>query len=75
MEWGDPSRFLAAVLHLVIFLPQAVGARITLLDFVELLNLDYPLSKLIDQNWGQFLDTDTPQGHNLKLVVEEINNT
>jgi nucleotide-binding universal stress UspA family protein len=64
--------YAQAVLHLVIFLARAAGAHITLLHVVEPVNLDYPLSKLIEQNWDHILDTATPQGRNLRLAVEEI---
>ncbi len=64
--------YAQAVLQMVIFLAQAVGARITLLHVVEPVNLEYPISKLIDQNWDHILETDTPQGRNLQQAVKEV---
>lgn len=64
--------YAQAVLNFAIFLAQAAGARITLLHVVEPINLDYPTSKLIDQNWDHILETDTPQGRNLKAAIQEL---
>lgn len=64
--------YAQAVLNFALYLAQAAGARITLLHVVELINLDYPTSKLIDQNWDHILETNTPQGRNLKQAIREL---
>ncbi len=61
-----------AVLNLVIFLAQAAGARLTLLHVVEPVNLEYPTSKRIEQNWEHILETDTPQARNLTQAIEKL---
>lgn len=64
--------YAQAVLSFVIYLARAAKARITLLHVVEPVNLDYPISKRIEQNWEHILETDTPQGRNLKQAAEEL---
>lgn len=64
--------YAQAVLNLVIYLAQAAEARVTLLHVVEPVSLEYPVSRRIEQNWKHILETDTPQGRNLKQSVEEL---
>ena len=64
--------YAQAVLNFVIFLAQAAEARVTLLHVVEPVSLEYPISRRIEENWKQILETDTPQGRNLKQAIEEL---
>ncbi len=58
--------------HLAVLLCQKVQAEITLLHVVEPVTLDYPTAREVRLNWESILDTDTPQGRNLKMALHEI---
>lgn len=64
--------YARGILKLVIFLAKAAGARLTILHVVEPVNLEYPTSRRIDQNWEHILETDTPQARNLKRAIEKL---
>jgi nucleotide-binding universal stress UspA family protein len=66
--------YAQAVLNFAIFLAQATGARITLLHVVEPVSLEYPISKQIERNWEHILETETPQGRNLKHAIKAMEN-
>lgn len=51
-------------------LAEASGAAITILHVVGPINLDYPLAHTIARQWKDLLETDTPQGNNLRLALQ-----
>ncbi len=59
-----------SVMSLSLYLAKATGASLTLLHIVEPVTLQYPLSQEIDQHWQHILETDTPQGKNLRQAFE-----
>ncbi|MBN1875746.1 MAG: universal stress protein [Anaerolineae bacterium] len=50
----------------------ATGATVTLLYVVPQPQLSYPILRDIEDAWGALLQTDTPQGRNLKLCHETL---
>ncbi len=58
--------------HLAVLLCQKAQAEITLLHVVEPITLDYPTAREVRLKWESILDTDTPQGRNMKLALNEI---
>lgn len=57
--------------HLILYLAQAVQAQVTLLHVVEPINLDYPVARRTQLHWKEILETDTPQGNNLRQALIE----
>lgn len=55
-----------------LYLAQAAQAQVTLLHVVEPITMEYPLAREIQAHWQTILETDTPQGRNLRRFVEEI---
>jgi nucleotide-binding universal stress UspA family protein len=55
-----------AAIHLVGRLAQAAGAAVTLLYVAPEPLLRYPILREVEDAWGALLQTDTPQGQNLK---------
>ncbi len=53
-------------------LAQLTGAAMTVLHVVEPVTLDYPLAKMLQNNWQDVLQTDTPQGRNLRMAMEHL---
>jgi nucleotide-binding universal stress UspA family protein len=60
--------------HLGIHLARRTGARVTLLHVVEPVTLHYPTAEEIQHNWRSVLETDTPQGRNLRTALAEVQN-
>ncbi len=60
------------VQRLSIYLAKKAGARITVLHVVEPVTLDYPLARQVMENWEHILQTDTPQGRNLRQAITAI---
>jgi nucleotide-binding universal stress UspA family protein len=56
----------AETIQLVGQIAQAADAEVTLLHVVPQLLLRYPILHEIEDAWGALLQTDTPQGRNLK---------
>jgi nucleotide-binding universal stress UspA family protein len=56
----------AETIHLVGQIAQATGAEVTLLYVIPQPTLHYPILHEIEDAWGALLQTDTPQGRNLK---------
>ncbi len=56
----------AEMIHLVGQIAQAAQAEVTLLYVIPQPTLHYPALKEIEDAWGALLQTDTPQGRNLK---------
>jgi nucleotide-binding universal stress UspA family protein len=52
-------------------LAGAVGARLTLLHVAEPVSFEYPTARKVQDRWPQILETDTPQGRNLRLALAE----
>ncbi|MBN1146779.1 MAG: universal stress protein [Anaerolineales bacterium] len=65
----DYSRSIA---RLCLYLARAVGAEMTVLHVVELVTLEYPLARAVHEHWQDIIETDTPQGRNLKGIMQEI---
>lgn len=60
-----------AVEALSLRLAGALGARLTLLHVAEPVSFDYPTARKVQDRWPQILETDTPQGRNLRLALAE----
>lgn len=58
--------------RLVIYLARHTGARVTILHVVEPVSLHYPLAEKVQAHWEHILETDTPQGANLRRSLEEV---
>ncbi|HOT92525.1 MAG TPA: universal stress protein [Anaerolineae bacterium] len=54
------------MIHLVGQIAQATQAEVTLLYVIPQPTLHYPALKEVEDAWGALLQTDTPQGRNLK---------
>jgi nucleotide-binding universal stress UspA family protein len=48
------------------------GAEVTLLHIVPPVELDYPTSRVVNENWRNLIDTDTVLGRNLRKAVETV---
>ncbi len=59
------------VLDLTLELASRVKAEVTLLHVVEPITYDYPTAHEVGTHWETVLDTDTPQGHNLRVALEK----
>ena len=55
-----------------LYLAQAAGAKITLLHVVEPVTLEYPTAKEIQDHWQTIMETDTPQGRNLRNAMAAV---
>lgn len=64
--------YAAGVERVGLFLARQAGARVTLLHVVEPVMLDYPVAKAMQHNWQDILQTDTPQGRNLRQALADI---
>ena len=53
-------------IHLVGQIARAAGAEVTLLYVIPQPLLRYPILREVEDAWGALLQTDTPQGRNLK---------
>ncbi len=53
-------------IQLVVQIAQATQAEVTLLYVIPRPTLSYPALKEVEDAWGALLQTDTPQGRNLK---------
>lgn len=51
---------------------QAFGADVTLLYVVPQVQRSYPVLRAMEDAWGALLQTDTPQGRNLKACREAL---
>lgn len=52
------------------FLAQRMEASVTLLHVVEPISYDYPIAREIQDHWNDILETDTPQGLNLREALK-----
>jgi len=64
----------AGVEHLCYYLARQSGACVTLLHVVEPVTLQYPLAQQVYAHRKDLIDSDTPQGRNLRNAVEEGRN-
>jgi nucleotide-binding universal stress UspA family protein len=64
--------YALGVEHLSIYLARKAGASVTLLHVVEPVTRDYPVAQKIQGHWQQILETDTPQGRNLRSALEDM---
>ena len=53
------------------YLAQRTGASLTILHIVEPTFYDYPVTHQIQVHWEKILQTDTPQGRNLRQAVQK----
>jgi nucleotide-binding universal stress UspA family protein len=65
-------KYAQSLEHLGLYLARLTGAKITLLHVVEPITLDYPTARQVQGHWKEILVTETPQGHNLRLAMEEV---
>lgn len=64
----------AETIRLVGRIAQTTGAEVTLLYVIPRPQLRYPLLHEIEDAWGALLQTDTPQGRNLKAGRDALRN-
>lgn len=64
--------YARAVENLSLNLACAAEADLTLLHVVEPITLDYPLAHEIQEKWEEILETNTPQGRNLRAAMQRI---
>ena len=62
----------AETIELVAQIAQTSGAEVTLFYVVPQRPLHYPILREIEDAWGALLQTDTPQGRNLKAGRETL---
>ncbi|MDI6695988.1 MAG: universal stress protein [Anaerolineales bacterium] len=60
------------VQRLSIYLAKKAGAQVTVLHVVEPVTLDYPIARQVMENWEKILQTETPQGRNLRQAMKAI---
>jgi nucleotide-binding universal stress UspA family protein len=60
------------VQRLCIYLAKKAGAQVTVLHVVEPVTLDYPIARQVMENWEKILQTETPQGRNLRQAMKAI---
>ncbi len=51
-------------------LARHFGSSVTLLHVVEPVGYDYPTARAVQNRWQDILETDTPQGKNLRRAME-----
>jgi nucleotide-binding universal stress UspA family protein len=66
--------FAREVESLGLYLASHIGAAVTLLHVVESGAYDYPVASEIQEHWSGILETDTPQGRNLRLALADARN-
>jgi hypothetical protein len=52
--------------------PGPPAGHITLLHVIEPITLNYPTSREVHDHWQNILETDTPQGRNLRGALEVV---
>lgn len=57
--------------RLAMFIASLERASLMFLHVVEPITLEYPLAREVRNHWQNLLDTNTPQGHTLRQVLEE----
>ncbi|MDX1437039.1 MAG: universal stress protein [Anaerolineales bacterium] len=56
--------------ELSLVLARRVGAAVTVLHVVDSITFDYPVAQEVKDQWQEILNTDTPQGQNLRAALE-----
>jgi len=64
-------RYASGVEQFCFSLARHFGAEVTLLHVVEPVTLQYPVAEVVHRHWQNILDTDTPQGRNLRLALNQ----
>jgi nucleotide-binding universal stress UspA family protein len=64
--------YAQSVAQLCIDLARLVLAEITVFHVVEPMTLEYPLAKTVQEHLNDILNTDTPQGRNLRQAMRDI---
>ncbi len=54
-----------------VYLARQTGAALTILHVVEPIAYDYPVTQAIQNHWEEILETDTPQGQNLRAALND----
>lgn len=54
----------------ILWLAKHSGAHVTLLNVVEPISFDYPTSREVHAHLGDLVETDTPQGRNLREALK-----
>ena len=67
--------YSGAVEDLCLYLASFTQASLTLLHIVEPVTLQYPVSVKIQDHWQHILETDTPQGENLRKAMNSAQST
>jgi nucleotide-binding universal stress UspA family protein len=62
--------FAKSAERLALFLAKCVDASVTLCHVVEPISYNYPIAKEIQDHWKNILETDTPQGQNLRDALK-----
>jgi nucleotide-binding universal stress UspA family protein len=62
--------FAREVEGLSLYLASRAGADVRILHIVETGVYDYPVASELQENWAEILETDTPQGRNLRQALE-----
>jgi len=68
-------QYSGSVESLCLHLAGFSGASLTLLHIVEPVNLQYPISIEIHDHWQDILETETPQGINLRRAMKSAQAT
>lgn len=57
--------------HTILWLAKQTGAQMTLLNVIEPITFDYPTSRRAQEHVEDLVETDTPQGRNLRAALTE----
>jgi nucleotide-binding universal stress UspA family protein len=60
--------------HIAMQIAMKSRAEITLLHIVPPLDLDYPTARIVNKNWQNLVETDTPIGRSLRQALEIAKN-
>jgi len=64
--------YARSVAQLCIDLARLVMAEITVFHVVEPITLEYPIARTVQEHLNTILDTNTPQGRNLRQAMDDI---
>ncbi len=64
--------YALGVEHVGLFLARRLRASVTVMHVVEPVTLDYPTSRQVHDHWQDILETDTPQGRNLRQAMTDL---
>ncbi len=63
--------YAASAEQVALYLANRTSATLTLLHVVEPITYDYPTAVKVQEGWDRLLETDTPQGKNLRQALAE----